>query len=94
MMALGVRAGGHEHRIPAVDFEVGHTGFLQGRQVGDDGAALVARGCGEALGPLHGVPITVKDHFALAGTASSCGMARLRGHVDAGRRLLGAGPGQ
>ena len=54
----------------------------------DAAAADAARSRGQVLGPLHGVPITVKDHFALAGLPSSCGMARLRGHVDAADGVL------
>src|SRR3954470_1630430 len=34
------------------------------------------RGRGQQLGPLHGVPITIKECFHIAGTASTEGIAR------------------
>ncbi len=41
-------------------------------------AADASRARGEPLGPLHGVPITVKESFGLAGTPATGGVARLR----------------
>ncbi len=40
-------------------------------------AADAARRRGEPLGPLHGVPVTVKDQFDVAGLPTSFGVARL-----------------
>ena len=54
--------------------------FEQARSEAD--AADAARSHGEALGPLHGVPITIKDQFAVAGLPNTCGVARLRGNID------------
>ena len=38
---------------------------------------------GEDRGPLHGVPIAVKDNFDMAGVATTCGSPILRGHTAA-----------
>ena len=43
-------------------------------------AADAARARGAALGPLHGVPMTVKESFDLQGHPSTWGVAALRGH--------------
>lgn len=43
-------------------------------------AADAARSRGEPLGPLHGVPITIKDSFDVAGTATTAGLAKRAGH--------------
>ena len=40
-------------------------------------AADEARSRGEALGPLHGVPITIKESFDVAGTVSNMGISAL-----------------
>ncbi len=42
--------------------------------------ADLARSSGVPLGPLHGVPFTVKDCIDLAGTASTCGVGARAGH--------------
>lgn len=43
--------------------------------------ADAARARGEVLGPLHGVPVTVKDAFATAGLRTTSSFPRLSGHV-------------
>lgn len=45
-------------------------------------AADSARARGEAVGPLHGVPVTVKESLALAGTAATFGLPGRAGAVD------------
>jgi amidase len=55
-----------------------------------------ARARGEDLGPLHGLPMTVKDAFETAGLRTTAGAAFLSGHVperdaDAVARLRAAG---
>lgn len=42
--------------------------------------ADAARTRGEPLGPLHGVPITVKEQFLVAGTPTTAGLASRTGH--------------
>jgi amidase len=38
---------------------------------------------GEPLGPLHGLPMTIKDSFEVAGMPATCGFAHLTGHYPA-----------
>ncbi|HZR79534.1 MAG TPA: amidase [Candidatus Binatia bacterium] len=59
-------------------------------------AADVALARGESWGPLHGVPMTIKDTFEVAGLRTTAGARELADHVPerdavAVRRLLGAG---
>ncbi|MFJ9713257.1 amidase [Streptomyces sp. NPDC101234] len=58
--------------------------------------ADAARAAGRDLGPLHGVPITVKDSFETAGMRTVCGRTDLQNYVpdqdaEAVRRLRSAG---
>src|SRR6185503_706307 len=46
-------------------------------------AADAARTRGELWGPLHGVPMTIKDSFETAGLRSTCGVPELAEHVPA-----------
>jgi fatty acid amide hydrolase len=59
--------------------------FEEARSEADEADA--ARRRGDRLGPLHGVPITVKDQFDLAGLPTTFGMARL-----SDRRVATDGP--
>jgi amidase len=64
------------------------------RDRADQADAALARG--ESWGPLHGLPITVKDCFETAGLRTSCGAPQLADHVPernavAVARLLAAG---
>ncbi|MCP5151700.1 MAG: amidase [Ectothiorhodospiraceae bacterium] len=59
-------------------------------------AADAARARGERLGPLHGVPVTVKEAYDVAGTATTWGLVERRDHVavadsEVVRRLRAAG---
>jgi len=59
-------------------------------------AADAARARGESWGPLHGLPMTVKDVFETAGLRTTAGAKPLAEHVperdaDAVQRLTGAG---
>src|SRR6185295_11701054 len=51
-------------------------------------AADLARSQGQPLGPLHGVPITIKECFHIAGTASAIGIERLAGEIFAADGVL------
>ena len=58
--------------------------------------ADAARAAGESWGPLHGLPMTVKDAFETGGLVTTSGAPELRGHVpardaDAVARLRAAG---
>src|SRR3989442_7801170 len=44
------------------------------------GLADDARARDDALGPLHGVPITIKESFDLAGTATTAGLTHRANH--------------
>ena len=68
----------------------------------EEGARAAARAADEALahgqarGPLHGVPMTIKDSFETAGLLTACGTPALAHHVpgtdaDAVARLRAAG---
>lgn len=48
--------------------------------IGEAAAADERQARGEPLGPLHGVPITVKESLFLAGTPSTAGLPGRRGH--------------
>jgi amidase len=55
-----------------------------------------ARARGEVVGPLAGLPLTIKDAFEVVGMTASCGLPPLADHrpdrdADAVRRLLDAG---
>ena len=49
------------------------------RALAEAKAAEEARSRGEALGPLHGVPITIKEQFLVAGTPTTFGLSHLAG---------------
>lgn len=69
--------------------------FAQAREEAE--AADAARRRGEALGPLHGVPITIKDQFHVQGLPTTLGLTQLRqtvaahdGHMVSALRQAGA----
>lgn len=51
-------------------------------------AADRARQAGEPLGPLHGLPVTIKDNIAVAGTDATMGMRARRGRPDGDDAVL------
>ncbi len=78
----------HLDRIEEVDRELNAVvwpRFDQARREADDADAAHRRG--EPLGPLHGVPVTIKDQFDVAGLPNTFGIARL-----ADRRVATDGP--
>ena len=58
--------------VVATDFERARSNAI---------AADVALAASESVGPLHGVPITVKDSFETADLVTTCGAPELRDHV-------------
>jgi fatty acid amide hydrolase len=72
----------HIERIAAVDPKLNAVVvplFDQARR--EAKAADEARRTGQPLGPLHGVPITIKECFHVAGTAATEGISRFAGEV-------------
>ena len=66
------------------------------RALADAAAADAALARGDAPGPLHGVPMTIKESYVLAGTPATWGLAAYRHNVAAAdglvvRRLRAAG---
>jgi fatty acid amide hydrolase len=53
---------------------------LFGRARAEAAAADATRARGEALGPLHGVPITIKEQFLVEGSATTFGLRSQIGH--------------
>jgi amidase len=84
-------------RVDELDARVGAVVTLdaeRARERADAADAALARG--ERWGPLHGLPITVKDCWETAGLRTTCGVESLRDHVPeanavAVQRLLDAG---
>ncbi|NTV65753.1 MAG: amidase, partial [Oscillochloris sp.] len=71
----------HIRRIEAVNPQLNAVIFPlfeQARQAADQADAAQRRG--EPLGPLHGVPITIKDQFLVQGTPTTMGYVREAGH--------------
>jgi fatty acid amide hydrolase len=63
--------------------------FEEARREADEADA--ARRRGDALGPLHGVPVTVKDQFDVAGLPTTFGVTRLaQPPADADGRMVAA----
>ncbi|HHH26728.1 MAG TPA: amidase, partial [Polyangiaceae bacterium] len=58
--------------------------FVVGREaiLAEADAADAARKRGESLGPLHGLPLTIKDNVAVTGTDATMGMRARRGRPD------------
>lgn len=84
-------------RIAAHDPAIGAVVALDAERARAGAAeADAARSRGVSWGPLHGLPMTVKDAFETAGLATTAGVTELRDHVpatdaDAVARLRGAG---
>jgi fatty acid amide hydrolase len=70
-------------RIEAFDLAVNavvQRRFEQARQEADQADARLA--AGEPVGPLHGVPITIKDQFNVAGLATTIGLASRKNVIE------------
>ena len=92
-VALAIRAGQMTAReaveaciarIEAVDPVVNAVvlrRFDQARQEADQADARLA--AGEPAGPLHGVPVTIKDQFRVAGLPTTLGLAGRRDRAEA-----------
>jgi fatty acid amide hydrolase len=71
----------HIRRIEEVDTDLGAVivrRFDQARREAQ--AADATRRTGAPLGPLHGLPITIKESFDVAGTPTTLGLDRRRDH--------------
>ncbi len=71
----------HILRLEAVDPQLNAVAvplYAQARR--DAAAADAALRSGAVSGPLHGVPMTIKEQFLMAGTATTFGLAREAGH--------------
>lgn len=69
----------HLDRIEAVDGRVrAFTEVFRARALDEARRADEARGRGEARGPLHGMPVSVKESLDLAGLAATMGMPSRR----------------
>ena len=84
------RIAHHNPKLNAIVVVAADTALARAR------AADEARARRESWGPFHGVPITIKDTFEVAGVTTTAGAPSLRTHVptrDAAvvARLLGAG---
>ena len=74
----------HVRSIEAVNAHLGALAVpLFGRAPDKALAPDVARDRGVPLGPLHGVPFTVKELFATAGTATTVGIPGWAGRLAA-----------
>ncbi len=74
--------GAHLHRIDQVEGRVrAFTEVLRERAAMDAAASDARRGRGESLGPLDGVPVTVKECFDIAGRATTLGLPSWRGRI-------------
>ena len=51
------------------------------RAISDARRADEARARGESLGPLHGVPMTIKESYVMAGTPATWGLEAFRNNV-------------
>lgn len=70
----------HIERIEAVDGALNAVTSRRYEQAGEEArAADRAKQRGDELGALHGLPVTIKDQFHVAGLPTSFGVARLSG---------------
>ncbi|MDJ0836098.1 MAG: amidase [Acidobacteriota bacterium] len=81
------RLDGKLNAVPAIDEESAR------KRAREADTALAA---GESWGPLHGVPMTIKDSFEVTGMPTTSGAPKLKNHVsktnaDAVQRLMDAG---
>src|SRR5690242_9042917 len=68
----------HLERIEAVNPQLNAVvAVLADEALSAAGAADRARTAGADLGPLHGVPVTVKENIDVAGTATTSGVVAL-----------------
>ena len=73
----------HIARIEAVDGLLNAVVIRRFEQAIEEAAAAdAAQARGETLGLLHGVPVTVKECFHVAGTQATIGLARLKGNLS------------
>jgi fatty acid amide hydrolase len=76
--------GAHLARVDAVEARIrAFTEVLREQALSDAEASDARRARGEALGPLDGVPVTVKECFDVAGRATTLGIPSWSGRIAA-----------
>lgn len=82
----------HIDRIERVDKRINAVvmrRFDEARREADAADEAIRRG--ETVGPLHGVPVTIKDQFLVKGMPMTCGLSRLKDNVsDCNGQVVGS----
>lgn len=77
LQALQARIEAHDGRINAVVVRLWESAHERARQ------ADAARACGQSLGPLHGLPMTMKEDFDVPGSPTTWGFTQFTHNLPA-----------